>query len=194
MEFFFPTSKYHYFLIVRKILFNFCSTFDNGKIEMPQPIHTSYHPYTLSNSHSNILDSHRYELSTPVWPKIIINSPAHHHQQQQNIPPPMLDNKYSRYCSNNASNTINNINGRKISNSCDNILNDEDDEFIINGGGGGGGNGGLSKTFDLDQIEYERRKSHAALFDHTSSTGLSTIMLGRGNVSGGSDIDDGTPV
>lgn len=169
------------------------STFDNGKREQQPPQISIYNPYTLS--HSNILDaqSHRYELGTPVWPKIIINSPAHHHQQQQQqLPPPMSDNKYSRYRSNNS---VNNINGRKISNSCDNILNDEDETFIVNGGG-------LVKTFDLDQIEYERRKSHAALFDHNTIQPTSFSMTighkgqqrGRDESRGGGIDDDGTPV
>uniref|UniRef100_A0A336MQB1 CSON003109 protein n=1 Tax=Culicoides sonorensis TaxID=179676 RepID=A0A336MQB1_CULSO len=161
------------------------NTFDNGKLEQP-PI-SQYNPYTLSNSHSNIVESHRYDLTPPVWPKIIINSPAH--QQQQQLPPPMTDNKYSRYRNNNIS-SINNINGRKISNSCDNILNDKDngvvgvcrDEYLMNGGGNPS-----TKTFDLDQIEYERRKSHAVLFDHT---GLRRGVIGCGKDGRFNDIND----
>lgn len=110
--------------------------------------------------------------STPVWPKIILNSPNHPSFAtpspwiaggQATVPPVGNAAKYQRI--------RNNLNLKKLSNSLDNILN-EDDE------------GSGSSTFDLDRIERERRRSHASLFD-----GLSVF---RGNNAEG--FDGGTAV
>lgn len=158
------------------------STYDlHTEQNRPSTSMGSYNPYTLSNSSSNIIESHRYdnELRPPMWPKVIINSPVHHERQQihtmsqqtpQQPPPPSVpDNKFSRFRYT--------IHGRKISNSCDNILH-EDDEVVINN----------SPTFDLDHIERERRKSHAGLFD-TPRHASHIIRHSDDN-----DDDDGTPV